>query len=138
MNFFTNVSLLSYLFQAIEDRNENIRLWALKITCILYNKNPSVLITPYLKQYTYMCFYHLSSNFKYYNNKHYLIESIVIIIEHAPSIIENHIDSLLKLLLNYLADRNNYEGLELLFFELIKTLASVLPNSLIPYAELFS
>ena len=97
-----------------------------------------MLITPYLKQYTYHCFYHLSSNFKYYKNKSFLIKSIVIIIELAPSVIENQVDSLLKLLLNYLSDRNNYEGLELLFFELIKALAMVLPDSLVPYAELFS
>jgi len=74
------------------------------------------MITPFLKKITYNCFYHLSSNFKYYNHKRTLIQSIIIMIEYAPSIIENHIDSLLNLLLNYLADRNNYEGLELLFF----------------------
>lgn len=111
-----NIELLSYLFQAIEDRNEAIRLWALRIVCILFNRNPSVLITPYLKQYTYNCFYHLSSEFKYYKNKPFLIKSIAIIVELAPAVIENQVDSLLQLLLAYLDDRSNYEGLELLFF----------------------
>lgn len=96
------------------------------------------MITPFLKKITYNCFYHLSSNFKYHNHKCTLIQSIIIIIEYAPSIIENHIDSLLNSLLNYLQDRNNYEGLELLFFDLIKTLTQVLPNSIIPYVEAFS
>ena len=122
-----NMELLSYLFQAIEDRNEVIRLWALRIVCILFNRNPSVLITPYLKQYTYNCFYHLSSGFKYYRNKPFLIRSIAIIVELAPAVLENQVDALLNLLLAYLADRNNYEGLELLLFELVRALAGGLP-----------
>jgi hypothetical protein len=66
------------------------------------------MITPFLKKIAYTCFYHLSSNFKYYPEKHYLIKSITILIEYAPSMIENHVDNLLKLLLQYLEDRNNY------------------------------
>ena len=69
-------------------------------------------ITPYLNQYLYRCFYHLSSNFKYYPQKYYLIKSVVVIIEFAPSIMVNHIDNLLTLLLNYLSDQNNYDGLQ--------------------------
>lgn len=111
MQFFTQISLLSYLFQAVEDRNERIRLWALRIVCTLHSKDPSVLITPFLKKITYNCFYHLSSGFRYYPQKQSLIQSVIVLVEYAPSIIENHIDSLLQLLLNYLDDRNNYEGL---------------------------
>ena len=95
-------------------------------------------ITPFLNQYLYRCFYHLSSNFKYYSQKYYLIKSVGIIIEYAPSIIQNHIDNLLKLLLKYLSDENNYDGLQELFFELIKTLAVRIPQTIIPYAQEFS
>lgn len=132
------MSLLNTLFKALEDRNERIRIETLKIICILYKKNPSMYITPFLNQYLYRCFYHLSSNFKYYTQKYYLIKSIVTIVEYAPSIIQNHIDNLLKLLLNYLNDQNNYDGLQELFFELIKTLATKIPNTIIPYAHEFS
>lgn len=100
--FFTELKTLSYLFQAIEDSNLNIRIWALKIICILYNKNPSVMITPYLKQYTYMCFYHLTYHFKYYPNKEYLIKSIIVIIQYANNIIHNQIYGLLQILLSFL------------------------------------
>lgn len=95
-------------------------------------------ITPFLNQYLYRCFYHLSSNFRYYNQKYFIINSIVVIIEYAPSIICNHIDNLLQLLLRYLSDKNNYDGLQELFFELIKTLALRIPNTLVPYAQEFS
>lgn len=41
---------------------------------------------------------------------------MIIIVELAPKVIENQVDSLLQLLLAYLNDRTNYEGLELLLF----------------------
>ena len=135
--FFTQLKTLSYLFQAIEDNNLNIRLWTLKIICILYNKNPSVMITPYLKQYTYMCFYHLTSNFKYYQNKTYLIQSVIVIIQYAHNIIRNQIDGLLHIILTFLAD-GNYDTIKLLIFQLITILSEVLPRSLICFAEPFS
>ena len=59
---------------------------------------------------------------------------MIIIVEIAPKVIENQVDSLLQLLLAYLNDRTNYEGLELLFFELARALAAALPDSLVPYA----
>jgi len=55
-------------------------------------------------------------------------------VELAPKVIENQVDSLLQLLLAYLNDRTNYEGLELLFFELARAIAAALPDSLVPYA----
>jgi hypothetical protein len=90
---------------------------------------------PFLKKIAYNCFYHFSSNFKYYHEKTYWIKSFSILIEHASFVIQSHVNTLLELLLKYLEDRVNYEGLEIIFFEMFKVLTESLPDAVIPYVE---
>ena len=119
----------------MEDRSEEIRIKALKIITYLHRKQSSALIIPYLKKFTFNIFLHLTTNFKYFPEKKYLINSLTILISEASSIIDNHIDELLEILLSYLKDRKNYEGMEILFFETFYQIIKIFPNYVLPYVE---
>lgn len=100
---------------------------------MLYRKRPSALPIIFLKRLTNSIIAHFCTNFKYNYEKENQIKSLSIIIENAPSIVENHVELILESLLNHLSDRKNYEGFELVFFNTFRVLIENHPVKVIPY-----